>query len=74
MQVIILKPAKSAIQSGLANTKYWIIKFLADNKMELKFPSQEEAIAYAKKNHLDYQVIESHEKKFTIRTYAENFN
>lgn len=91
MQVTILKPAKSAMQSGLVNTKHWVIKFPADNtkeiekvmgwvsssdtmqEVQLKFETKEEAINYAKKNHLDYQVIQPHEKKFTIRTYAENF-
>ena len=39
----------------------------------LKFPTKEKAIEYAEKNNISYSVIEPKEKKFVIKSYADNF-
>ncbi len=39
----------------------------------LKFNSQQEAEAYARKNNIEYQLIEENEHKMILRSYAENF-
>ena len=42
-------------------------------EVQLKFNSKEEAIAFAEKNDISYEVIQTHEKKAVIRPYADNF-
>ncbi len=42
-------------------------------QLDLTFDSKEEAISYAKRNGIDYQVTEPKERKRRIVTYSENF-
>ena len=42
-------------------------------EIKLEFSSKENAVNYAKKNKLDYEVIESHKSKITKKSYADNF-
>ncbi len=39
----------------------------------LEFSSKELAIDYAKKNKIDYELIESKERKFIKKSYSDNF-
>ena len=39
----------------------------------LKFSSKEKAVAYAESNNITYTVIEPKQKKFVIKSYADNF-
>ena len=39
----------------------------------LKFSSKEKAIDYAKSNNISYTVVEPKQKKFVIKSYADNF-
>tara|TARA_X000001036_G_scaffold435331_1_gene476376 strand:+ start:770 stop:1054 length:285 start_codon:yes stop_codon:yes gene_type:complete len=39
----------------------------------IKFSSKEKAIEYAKKNSINYQLIEPQKKEFVIKSYANNF-
>ena len=39
----------------------------------LKFPTKEKAIDYAKKNNIDFEIIEPNKRKITIKSYADNF-
>ena len=39
----------------------------------LKFPTKEKAIDYAKKNNIEYKLVEPNKKKFVIKSYADNF-
>ena len=39
----------------------------------LRFPSKEKAVEYAKKNNISYKVVLPKEKKFVIKSYADNF-
>ena len=43
------------------------------SQIELKFSSKEEAVNYAKKNSLDYEVLETSERKVINKSYADNF-
>ena len=43
------------------------------SQIELKFSSKEEAINYAKKNSIDYEVLETSERKVINKSYADNF-
>ena len=39
----------------------------------LKFPTKENAIEYAKKNNIIFEVIEPKKRKITKKSYADNF-
>ena len=43
------------------------------SQIELKFSSKEEAVNYAKKNGIDYEVLETRERKVINKSYADNF-
>tara|TARA_Y100000590_G_scaffold371336_1_gene433704 strand:+ start:2486 stop:2779 length:294 start_codon:yes stop_codon:yes gene_type:complete len=42
-------------------------------QIQLKFNTLEQALHYVEKNKLDYILIEEKEKKFKIKSYADNF-
>jgi hypothetical protein len=87
----IYQPARSATQSGRANTRHWILRFeprepsLPDHLMgwcgsgdtlqqvELRFPTKDAAIAYARRQGLEFRVVEPHPSTPPIRSYADNF-
>lgn len=91
MRARIYRPAKSAMQSGRARTKNWVLEFEPEaprspdplmgwsstsdmrSQVELEFDTAEEAIAYAEKHGIDYQVFEPHQPKSRAKSYAENF-
>ena len=39
----------------------------------LKFSTKEQAIDYAKKNNIDFELIEPNKRKVTLKSYADNF-
>ena len=43
------------------------------SEVNLKFSSKEKAVEYAKNNGISYKIIEPNEKKFTLKSYADNF-
>ena len=43
------------------------------SQIELKFPSKEDAVNYAKKNSIEYEVVETSERKVINKSYADNF-
>ena len=43
------------------------------NEVLLKFTSKEKAIEYAKKNSINYRIIEPKKRKFVLKSYADNF-
>jgi len=91
MTARIYKPAKTAMQSGHAKTKDWVLDYEPEeprvveslmgwtssgdmkSQLRLNFATKEEAIAYAKRHGIPYQVFEA--KPVTRRglTYADNF-
>ncbi len=42
-------------------------------ELKLEFDSKDLAIEYAKKNKIDYELIEPNTRKINIRSYADNF-
>ncbi len=91
MDVRIYRPAKTAMQSGQANTRKWVLEFEPSaakvidplmgwtgggdtaGQVHLRFASKAEAIAFAKKHGLDYQVFEPAERALRPKSYADNF-
>ena len=43
------------------------------SELNLEFKSKDLAIEYAKKNNIDFEVIEPKERKITKKSYADNF-
>ena len=43
------------------------------SEVKLEFSSKEQAINYAKKNNIDYYVIEPQKRKLIKKSYADNF-
>ena len=86
----IYKPTKTAMQSGIAKTKIWVLEYIVEktginplmgwesskntlSELKLKFSSKENAIKYAKKNKINYEVVEPKKRKITKKSYADNF-
>ncbi len=87
----IFQPAKTAMQSGTAKTKGWVLEFvpqkpyfvenlmgwtgMSETQTEVRIPfaSKEDALAYAEKHKLDFEVYEPHLRKTRRRAYADNF-
>ena len=44
-----------------------------NSQIELKFDTKEGAIKYAKRNDIEYVVLESSERKVITKSYADNF-
>ncbi len=42
-------------------------------ELKLEFSTKELAIEYAKKNNIDFEVIEENNRKITLKSYADNF-
>jgi len=78
------------MQSGMRNTKNWLIEFDTINtsinplmgwetskdtmsEIKLEFSTKEQAINYAKKNNVDYYIVEPKERKIIKKSYTDNF-
>ena len=78
------------MQSGLRNTKNWLLEFDTLNtgisplmgwessndtmsEVKLEFLTKEQAINYAKKNNIDYYLIEPQKRKIIKKSYSDNF-
>ena len=90
-EVRIYRPAKTAMQSGRAKTKQWLLEFGPGAREEpdplmgwtssgdmtsqvrLNFATKEEAIAYAGRNGLSYQVEDSKPAPREVKSYSDNF-
>ncbi len=44
-----------------------------NSELKLEFSSKDLAIEYAKKNKIDYELIEPNTRKINIKSYADNF-
>ncbi len=89
----IYRPARSAMQSGQAATRDWVLEFAPemrkiidplmgwtgsgdmDGQVRLRFATRDEAIAYAERNAIAYQVSERSERQHILRQngYGDNF-
>ena len=88
----IYRPSKTAMQSGKAKTKEWVLEFEPkdarrpdplmgwtsstdmNGQVRLAFETREEAIAYAQKHGIAFQLFEPKTQKLTIKAYADNFS
>ena len=43
------------------------------SQIQLNFKSKEDAIHYAKSNNIDYEVLETSERRVISKSYADNF-
>jgi hypothetical protein len=91
MTARIYKPAKTAMQSGLANTKDWVLEYEPEeprtieplmgwtssgdmkSQVRLDFATREEAVAYAERHGIAYQVFEPKPVQRRIMSYSDNF-
>ena len=86
----IYKPTRTAMQSGIGNTKTWLLVYEVLNnginplmgwetskdtmsEVKLEFSSKDQAINYAKKNNIDYYVVEPQKRKIIKKSYTDNF-
>jgi len=86
----IYKPSKTAMQSGIRNTRKWILEFdTLDtginplmgwetskdtmSEVRLEFTTRDEAIIYAKKNNIEYYIVEPQKRKIIKKSYTDNF-
>ena len=77
------------MQSGLGKSDKWLIEFETEDsinplmgwetnsntlsELNLEFSSKELAIQYAKKNKIDFEIIEPQKRKIVKKSYADNF-
>jgi hypothetical protein len=91
MTARIYRPAKTAMQSGNAKTRQWLLEYEPEeprvveslmgwtssgdmkSQLRLRFASKEEAVAYAERNGIPYQVFEAKRPARTSQSYADNF-
>lgn len=51
----------------------WVSSQNTQKQVKLKFPTMEKAIEFAKENNWDFEINEPNLKKFSKRSYADNF-
>jgi hypothetical protein len=51
----------------------WVSSIDTMSEVKLKFSTKEQAINYAKKNNIDYNIIEPQKRKIIKKSYADNF-
>ena len=91
MTARIYKPAKTAMQSGTANTKEWVLDYEPEQprqieplmgwtssgdmrqQVRLRFDSEQEAIAYAERHGIPYQLSEPKRAARLGISYSDNF-
>ena len=91
MRARIYQPARTAMQSGRALTKRWLLEYEPESarqvdplmgwtssadmrqQLALEFDTADEAVAYAQKNAIPYQVFEPHPPRPRPKSYADNF-
>ena len=90
MKARIYQPSKSATQSAKFNfwliefdsnekpniddKMLWISSSNTQDKVRIKFKNKKNAIDFAKKNNIDFIVIEPAKRKITPNSYADNFS
>ena len=87
----IYRPARTAMQSGQANARRWLLEYEPEaprqveplmgftssgdmrSQIRLEFDTKDEAIAYAEREAIPYQVFEAREAERRRIAYADNF-
>jgi hypothetical protein len=91
MAARIYKPARTAMQSGTAKTREWVLDYEPEQPREieplmgwtssgdmrqqvrLRFPTAEEAVAYAERHGIPYQVFDAKTSARRPIAYSDNF-
>ena len=60
-------------QPGINPLMGWESSSDTYSELNLEFSSKEDAIEYAKKNKIDYELIEPKTRKINKKSYADNF-
>jgi hypothetical protein len=68
--VLTMEPKMPKVTDPLCG---WIGSGDTEQQLELRFPSKEAAIAYAKRKDIDYRVFEAHDRIVAPKSYAANF-
>ena len=61
------------MNTGINHLMGWETSKDTMSEVKLKFSSKEEAISYAKKNNINYYIVEPQKKKIIKKSYADNF-
>jgi len=59
--------------SGINPLMGWETSTDTMSEIRLEFPSKDQAINYAKKNNINYYVVEPQERKIIKKSYTDNF-
>ena len=51
----------------------WVSSNDTMSEVKLEFDTKDQAISYAKKNNLDYYILEPQKTKFIKKSYSDNF-
>ena len=91
MRARIFQPPKTAMQSGWATTKEWMLEFIpthgrradplmgwigggdTQTQVRLFFDSKDDAIAYAERSGIDYELELPQPRRIKPKAYADNF-
>ena len=91
MQVRIIRPSKSPMQSGSGDNMWhitgirkldsrshcknigWVSSTSMDQEIDIKFPTQEEAMKFAENNLLEYEIIDTIQNSAPQKSYSSNF-
>ena len=60
-------------QSGVNPLMGWESSTDTYSELKLEFNSKELAVEYAKKNKIDFEIVESKTRKVVKKSYADNF-
>ena len=60
-------------QTGINPLMGWESSTDTYSEIKLEFSSKEHAIEYAKKNKIDFEIIESKKSKIVKKSYSDNF-
>ena len=87
----IFRPARTAMQSGRAKTREWVLEFEPagartsdplmgwtitgdmNGQVRLAFDTREEAVHYAQRHGIPFELVAPAEHKRIIKAYADNF-
>ena len=61
------------LDKGINPLMGWISSKDTMSEIKLEFSTKEQAVSYAKKNKINYYVIEPKERKIIKKSYADNF-
>ena len=61
------------LNTGVNPLMGWVTSKDTMSEVKLEFSTKEQAINYAKKNNINYQIIEPQKRKIIKKSYSDNF-